>query len=75
LLQIVNDVEDRFSQVDNVRLYEDKVETDGAFVSVYIRYDSRFLFYSRQVYSFMDLLGDVGGLQQALTLIGGFILT
>jgi hypothetical protein len=47
LLQIVDDVEDRFSEVDNVRLYEDKVDTDGAIVSVYIRYDARFFNYSR----------------------------
>ena len=47
MLQIVDDVEDRFSQVDNVRLYEDKVDSDGAIVSVYIRYDARFFDYSR----------------------------
>ena len=47
LLQITGDVEDRFSQVDNVRLYEEKVDSDGTIVSVFIRYDARFLLYSR----------------------------
>jgi hypothetical protein len=67
-------VVDRFPQVETIRLFEDRVDEEGGIAAVYLRYDARFYDYNRRVYSFMDLLGEVGGLQQALTLIGGFFL-
>ena len=47
LFQLGQQVDDRFSQIDNVRLYEDKIDSDGGIVSVYIRYDARFFDYNR----------------------------
>ena len=47
LFQLGQQVDDRFSQIDNVCLYEDKIDSDGAIVSVYIRYDARFFDYNR----------------------------
>lgn len=41
----------------------------------YIRMDARYLIFNRQVYSVLEYLGDIGGLQQMLYLIGLMIIT
>ena len=55
-------VVDRFPQVETIRLFEDRVDEEGGIAAIYLRYDARFYDYNRRVYSFMDLLGEVGGL-------------
>ena len=47
--------------------------SDGQFASVYIRYDSFQDEYERRVYSFGDLLGQVGGIYEFM-LVSGMIL-
>jgi hypothetical protein len=52
-----------FPFVQNIRTYDDTYNPDdGLLASVYIRYDARYNIYNRQVYSILQLLGDVGGL-------------
>ena len=50
-------------------------EEEGFIASVYIRFDQRYYIYNRQVYSILNMLGDVGGLQQALYMIGLLFLS
>ena len=50
--------------MQNIRTYEDSYNPEDALLAaVYIRYDQRYNTYNRKVYSIMELLGDVGGLQ------------
>lgn len=49
--------------VQNIRTYDDMIEPDdGTMISLFIRYDTRYIIFNRQVYSIMALLGDIGGL-------------
>lgn len=48
---------------------------DPVLVSFYIRYDAQFSTYNRQIYSTMDLLGDVGGMYSSLFSIGFLLIT
>ena len=60
-----------FATVQNIREYSSILdESDPAMVVIYIRYDSKYTIYARQVYSILQLLGDIGGLQEMLYLIG-----
>jgi hypothetical protein len=43
-------------------------------VSIYIRYDEKSIFYRRETYSILDFLADIGGVQQALIMIGALFL-
>jgi hypothetical protein len=62
--------------ISNIRSYDDKVSgDDGPIASVFIRFDQRYYIYNRQVYSILNMLGDVGGLQQALYMIGLLVLS
>jgi len=62
--------------VSNIRTYDDSYDpSNQAIVTIFIRYDQRFIMYNRRVYSIMELLGDVGGLQQALYLIGLLVVS
>ncbi len=62
--------------VSNIRSYDDKISgDDGQIASIFIRFDQRYYIYSRQVYSILNMLGDVGGLQQALYMIGLIMLS
>eukprot|EP00347_Sterkiella_histriomuscorum_P019663 403340763 len=69
-----------FHQVENVRTYDDNYsDQDGYIAAIYMRFDNKFDTYSRKVYSILELLGDIGGLQGSLMAIGfvfvGFIST
>lgn len=62
--------------MQNIRTYDDTYSPDnGLIASVFIRYDQRYNTYNRKVYSIMELLGDIGGLQQALVTIGFMFVT
>ena len=41
---------------------------------MFIRFDPRYDIYNRQVYSILPMLGDIGGLQQSLYLIGYMVV-
>ncbi|TNV85532.1 hypothetical protein FGO68_gene3405 [Halteria grandinella] len=69
--QLGQSVTDNFANVVNLRPYDDSNESDdGTVVQIFIRYDSRYDYYERRVYSMLELLGDIGGLQQSLYIIG-----
>ena len=73
-LQLGQQKELEFVQINNIRTYDDSNNDDnGLLVEVFIRLDSKYESYERQIYSFLELLGDVGGLQQSLFL-AGFLL-
>lgn len=42
----------------------------GAFFSLYLRYDNKYEIYERKVYSVLELLGDIGGLLEAIYVMG-----
>ncbi len=42
----------------------------NAYATIYFRLDSEYFEYSRDAYTFLEFLGDVGGLQSALILAG-----
>ncbi len=47
---------------------------DHALVSIYIRYDEKGIFYRRESYSLLDFLADIGGMKEALLMIGALFL-
>lgn len=66
--------------MSNIWTYDDGYsDTDGYIVAVYMRFDNRYDSYSRKVYSILELMGDLGGLKEALLGVGiffvGFIST
>ena len=63
-----------FSQVENQRTYDDAYG-DSGLVVMFLRYDPRYEIYSRQVYSVLPLLGDIGGLQQSLYILGMVVVS
>lgn len=49
--------------MQNIRIYDAPYNPDdGLLATVYVRYDQRYTTYNREIYSIMQLLGDVGGL-------------
>jgi hypothetical protein len=38
------------------------MEEDGTYATIYFRIDSKYYVYSRDVYTVLEFLGDVGGL-------------
>ncbi|CDW90251.1 UNKNOWN [Stylonychia lemnae] len=78
LIQFGQTQEIEFHQVSNQRYYDDQYsDTDGYIAAIYMRFDNRYDIYARKVYSILELLGDIGGLQGSLLAIGfifvGFI--
>lgn len=60
-----------FVTVQNQRDYSDDNVIDNAtLITVYLRFDNRYEIYERKVYSILDLLKDLGGLQRSLYIIG-----
>jgi hypothetical protein len=51
------------------------VEEDGTYATFYFRIDSKYYVYSRDVYTVLEFLGDIGGLQSALFTVGYFLIT
>jgi len=67
--------EDTFFQVLNVRTYDDNYsDKDGYLVAVYIRSDKFYDSYERKVDDILTLLGDIGGLSEALFGFGMIIV-
>jgi hypothetical protein len=65
--------------VQNIWTYDDRFTNESgdefanAYVTIQIRLDSEYFEYGRDAYTFLELLGDVGGLQSAL-ILGGYVL-
>jgi hypothetical protein len=65
-----------FASVQNIREYDGVFdEAYPAVIELYVRVDSRYIIYYRQVYTILEFLGDVGGLQQMLFIIGMLLVT
>eukprot|EP00347_Sterkiella_histriomuscorum_P013629 403363988 len=70
-LQLGQQEEMQFHQVNNQRTYDDSYQdAEGILISIYLRYDPRYDIYNRQIYSILQLLGDIGGLQGSLYILG-----
>jgi len=48
-------------------------EYANSYVTIYLKMDAEYFAYTRDVYTFLEFLGDVGGLQSAL-ILGGYII-
>lgn len=60
-----------FSNVVNQRTYDDSnADEPNALAIIYIRFDPRYDSYERKIYSILEMLGDIGGLQQSLFIMG-----
>ena len=60
-----------FIEIVNSHFYDDQYNrADGYISTIYIRYDAQYSEYNRQIYSIMEFLGDVGGMQSSLFFIG-----
>ncbi|TNV83870.1 hypothetical protein FGO68_gene6300 [Halteria grandinella] len=76
LFQIGQQEESSFTMVNNIRTYDDTVDdSEGLLITVFLRYDNKYFSYNRQVYSILEYLGDIGGLQQMLYLIGLMLIS
>ncbi|TNV83939.1 hypothetical protein FGO68_gene12436 [Halteria grandinella] len=66
----------KFVEIYNKHVYESQYTNSGGYlVSFYLRYDSQYNSYNRQVYSIMAFLGDVGGLYSSLFSIGALFIS
>ena len=45
-------------------------DDEGKILDVFFRYDEDYDIYERRIYSFWDFLGQIGGLEQSLLIIG-----
>ena len=74
IIQMFSDKNIDFFQIQN---YDESLEyentTEGTMVSFFFRLDSNYDSYQRQVYSFWDFLGQVGGLNESLVIIGSVL--
>ena len=64
---------DFYSIVKSKESFELEDSTSGEIVDVFFRYDEDYDVYERRIYSFWDFLGQIGGLEQSLLIIGSFI--
>ena len=48
---------------------------DNSYATIYFRLDSEYFEYHRDAYTFLEFLGDVGGLQSALILAGYLLVS
>ena len=62
-----------FYQVANTK-EQIELETNGQLASVYFRFDPQYDIYERRIYSFGELLGQIGGLFQIILMIGMIIV-
>lgn len=61
LFQVGNSRQGNFAMVETTRNYDDAV-TDSTLATIYFRIDSKYYIYSRDVYTVLEFLGDIGGL-------------
>ncbi|TNV73470.1 hypothetical protein FGO68_gene12963 [Halteria grandinella] len=65
-----------FVEIYNKHVYENQyTDVNGYLISFYLRYDSQYNSYNRQIYSIMAFLGDVGGLFSSLFSIGAIFIS
>jgi hypothetical protein len=59
--------------VEKTRTYEDSL-TENTLATIYFRIDSKYYSYTRDVYTVLEFMGDIGGLQSALYSAGFFLI-
>ena len=66
--------------MENIWTYDDRFTTDledpetaNSYATIHFRLDSEYFLYERDAYTFLEFLGNVGGLQSAL-ILAGYIL-
>ena len=77
ILQLINTSKNKyFLTYEMQKDVPDFLDPDGtSLFSVYLTLDDKLISYTRQVYSVLDLLGDIGGLESSLTLVFGLLLS
>jgi hypothetical protein len=61
VFQLGNNRNGNFALVENTRIYEDSL-TDDTLATIYFRIDSKYYSYTRDVYTVLEFMGDIGGL-------------
>ncbi|CAI2383865.1 unnamed protein product [Moneuplotes crassus] len=74
LVQLFNTEERNFYQIQDSRDQIELEGDDGQFASIYIRFDPYRDQYDRRVFSFGDLMGQVGGIYEVLLLTGMLVV-
>ncbi len=74
IFQLGNTREGNFALIENTRTYEDSL-TDDTLATIYFRMDSKYYSYTRDVYTVLELMGDIGGLWSALFSIGSILIS
>ena len=72
-VQYGKSTEKYFYQIVNTK-EQTILETNGQLASVYFRFDPQFSIYERRIYSFGELLGQIGGLFQIILMSGIIIV-
>jgi len=73
LLQISSVEEQEFFQLYKGRESTILSNSEGEFMTIYLRTDEMFQFYDRKVYSIGDLLGQIGGFFEVIHALGMFL--
>ena len=63
-----------FSLVETIKNYDDSFNSEDTYATINIKYDPKYYVYSREVYSLLEFLCDIGSLTQALMIIGYIIV-
>ena len=63
-----------FSLVETIKNYDDSFNSEDTYATINIKYDPKYYVYSREVYSLLEFLCDIGSLTQALMIIGYVIV-
>jgi hypothetical protein len=71
-----------FSMVEKTRSFDDAFkefdpndDDTGIFSTITMRYDTKYYQYGRTVYTVLQFLGDVGGLQSSLLMVGAVLVS
>ncbi len=68
--------------VEKTRIYDDAYkeydpndDETGIYTTIVMRYDAKYYQYGRTVYTILQFLGDVGGLQSSLLMVGAVLVS
>ena len=73
-IQYGQSAQKNFFQVVNTK-EQVELETKGELASIYFRFDPQYDIYERRIYSFGELLGQIGGLFQIILMVGIVIVS
>lgn len=65
-----------FIEIEQSHYYDDQVDVKDRYIAtIFIRQDQMYNIYNRQIYSIMDLLGDIGGMFESILFIGYILVS